>query len=227
MSPVDMVPLSAAAAILDVGAEQIRRYIRRGLLPADKVGAVWLTPAAHVRALQFGPPRPGRPLTAPAAWESIRDGDIDIDDPWRHANRGEISRWTGTPGAIADLLCRHDVVVSGVHAAHVHGALLDPLPDEAQIYVAQPALSEYPECAGVGGLPGLVRSGLGAVVVRAVPAAAWPQAVAVSRHAEEPARLPFGSPLTRYVSCAAVALDLAVSPHPREQDVAAALAQQR
>ena len=226
MPSADLVPLAVAAGILGVGSEQVRRYVQRGILPADKIGSVWLTSAAHARALRFAPPRRGRPLAAEAAWESIIGGDIDIDDPWRHVNRGRLTRWAATAGAVADLVCRHDVIVSGVHAARRHGALLDPAPDEAQVYVAESVLRRA-DGTGDGLLAGLVRFGLGTVVVRAVPAASWDRALEASLCADAAPRLPFGSPLTRYALPAAVALDLAVSPHAREQSVAAALAASR
>lgn len=215
----DFVPLRDAARILGVGAEQVRRYVHRGILPAEKIGNVWLTDAAHVRGLRFAPPRSGRPLAPQAAWASILAGNIDIDDPWRHANRGEITRWHAATDQIADLLCHPDVIVSGVHAAQVRGALLDPVPDEAQIYVAATTDADR-----TGSLDGLTRSGFGSLLVRCVDPSAWPQLHAASSPAPDPDRLQFGSPATRYAPPPLVALDLAVSPHPREQDQAEAIA---
>ena len=46
-----MVSLADAARVLGVGAEQVRRYVRRGLLPAVKIAHVWVLPAADVYAL--------------------------------------------------------------------------------------------------------------------------------------------------------------------------------
>ena len=221
MTNLDLVPLATAAQILDIGPEQVRRYIERGLLPAAKVGNVWLTSAAHVRGLRFGTPRRGRPLSPAAAWQSIIAADVDIDDPWRHVNRGRISRWAGTPAMIDELLCRSDIVVSGVHAARAHGALLDPLPDEAQVYAAA---SPDPSSGEIrGALEGFVPSGLGQLVVRSTDQSAWPLLVSVASPAVDPDVLAHGSPHTLYAPPAAVALDLAVSPHAREQDVAAAM----
>lgn len=215
----DLVPLRDAARILGVGAEQVRRYVHRGILPAEKIGNVWLTGAAHVRGLRFAPPRCGRPLAPQAAWASILVGDIDIDDPWRHANRGEITRWHANGDQVADLLRRPDVIVSGVHAAQVHGALLDPVPDEAQVYVTAAT-----DAGGAELLEGLTRSGFGSLLVRCVDPAAWPQLREAATLAPDPGRLQFGSSATRYAPPPLVALDLAVSPHPREQDHAEAIA---
>ena len=217
MAFADLLPLSAAAEMLGVGPEQVRRYVQRGLLPADKIGRMWLVPAAHVTGLRCGQPRRGRPLSSGAAWKAILAGDVDVDDPWRHSNRGAITRWVGTPAMIADLLLRTDIVVSGVHAARArHGALLDPLAEEAQIYADAHA--------GTDPLRGFVRSGTGSLIVRAVAPAGWQLLLSAARPSDDPSTLAFGSPHTLYAPAAAVALDLAISPHPREQDLAAALA---
>lgn len=215
----DLVPLRDAARILGVGAEQVRRYVHRGILPAEKIGNVWLTDAAHVRGLRFAPPRCGRPLAPQAAWASILAGGIDIDDPWRHANRGEVTRWHATAGQIDNLLRHPEVIVSGVHAAQVHGALLDPAPDEAQIYVSAASNADH-----IRPLAELTSSGFGSLLVRRVDSATWPQLHEAAAPAPDPNRLQFGSPATRYAPPPLVALDLAVSPHPREQDHAEAIA---
>ena len=222
MTTLDLVPLATAAQILDVGPEQVRRYIVRGLLPADKVGNLWLTSAAHVRSLRFGAPRRGRPLSPTAAWQSIIAGNIDIDDPWRHSNRGRISRWSGTAAMLDELLCHSDVVVSGIHAARAHGAFLDPLPDEAQVYLPT-ALTQPPAHDHQSPLEGFVPSGLGQLVVRSVDQPSWSQLLSIAHPADDPDALPYGSPHTLYASPAVAALDLAVSPHAREQDVAVAM----
>lgn len=217
MAFADLVPLRTAAEMLGVGPEQVRRYVQRGLLPADKIGSVWLVSTAHVTGLRCGQPRRGRPLSSGAAWKAILAGDVDIDDPWRHINRGVITRWVGTPAMIADLLCRADVVVSGVHAAYArHGALLDPLADEAQIYADAHSASDP--------VRGFVRSGAGSLIVRTVDPAGWELLMSAARSSDDPSTRAFGSPHTLYAPAAAVALDLAISPHAREQDIAVALA---
>ena len=115
--------------------------------------------------------------------------------------------------AVPALLNRRGVVVGGAHAAAVHGAQLDPLPDAAHVYVAEASMD--------GGLPdagpvrGLVADPLGEVVVRAVAADAWERLRECSR--------PVGSPSVLYAPAAAAALDLVMSPHPHERHAAAAL----
>ena len=217
MAAVDLVPLSTAAEMLDIGPEQVRRYVKRGLLPADKVGSMWLIPTAHVHGLRNGQPRRGRPLSSGAAWAAIVAGDIDLDDPWRYVNRGSIARWVGTAAMIADLLCRTDIVVGGLHAARaVHGALLDPAADEAQVYMAVQS--------GTDLLRGFVPSGVGDLIVRSVEPAGWERLLSAARRPSAQDALAFGSSRTLYAPAAAVALDLATSPYAREQDIAAALA---
>lgn len=223
MTSLDLVPLAAAARMLGVGAEQVRRYVGRGVLPADKIGGVWLTSAAHVRGLRSCPPRAGRPLSPAAAWRSIADGEIDIDDPWRHGNRGRVSRWAGTAAMISDLLCRRGVVVSGVHAARAHGALLDPAVSEAHVYL--PSALLRPAASGRRRpWEGFVPSGLGMLVVRALDRPEWSLLVSIAVDAADPEALGFGAAHTLYAPPAVAALDLAASPHAREQDVAVDMA---
>ena len=218
----DLVPLRVAAEMLGVGVEQVRRYIQRGVLPGDKFGSVWLTSAAHVRALEFAPPRAGRPLTADAAWDAILAGDIDLNDPWRYANRGRLSRWAASWGAVGDLVCRSDIIVSGVHAARVFGALMDPAPKEAHVYVPESALQRTRDDLN-GALSCLVPYGFGTVQVHAVPDSSWDRVVAACPRVDEYAAPRWATANTRYVPKSAVALDLVVSPYAREQDIADAL----
>ena len=121
-----MVSLADAARVLGVGAEQVRRYVRRGLLPAVKIAHVWVLPAADVYALAEAPLRIGRPLAPAAAWRSIIAGDIDLNDPHRYANRGTVSRYSAGTGMITDLLANPDVVVRGAHEAPSYADMLPP-----------------------------------------------------------------------------------------------------
>lgn len=56
-----MMSLAEAGRVLGIGAEQVRRYLHRGLLPAAKIANVWVLPAAEVHALAEAPPRGGPP----------------------------------------------------------------------------------------------------------------------------------------------------------------------
>lgn len=218
MASAGFVTLGEAGRLLGVGSEQVRRYVNRGLLPATKIANVWVLPAAYVDAFGAGVPRDGRPLSQRAAWECIISGGINLDDPHRYINRGDVSRWSGTPGAVAELVARDDIVLSGIHAAQAYGALLDPLPTEAQVYVgpSSPAISPTELLVGAG----LAIDPLGAVVVRSVVAESWDLLQAVS--------LPFGErrhnfgipPSALCAPIPAVAVDLVLSPHARERYVA-------
>ena len=215
MASTGFVTLAEAGSLLGVGGEQVRRYVARGLLPATKIANAWVLPAAHVDAFRAGVPRDGRPLSQRAAWDCIVSGDIDLDDPHRYINRGDLSRWKGTSGTITDLIARDDVVVSGIHAALVYGALLDPLPTEAQLYVEpqSPVISGSGLLAGIG----LVPDPLGTVIVRSVGAESWNMLRTASSPCGEATRNPGLPPSALYAPPAAVALDLALSPHPRER----------
>ena len=213
-----MLSLTEAGNLLGVGPEQVRRYLHRGLLPAAKIANAWVLPASEVHALAEAPPRGGRPLSQAAAWRSILAGSVDFDDPCRYANRGGLARYSGGAGMVTALLGCSDVVVSGMHAAGAYVDLLDPLPDEAQVYIEdgwqERAASRHP-------MRGLAADPLGRVLVRALSPDNWhtlrAHSAAVGLLQRQGSEVPLVAP------AAAVALDLCVSPHPREQRVADAI----
>ena len=213
-----MFSLAEASRVLGVGPEQVRRYLHRGLLPAAKIANAWVLPAAEVHVLAEAPPRGGRPLSQAAAWRSILAGSVDFDDPCRYANRGVLVRCSGGTGMVSALLGCPDVVVSGMHAAGAYVDLLDPLPDEAHVYIEdgwpQRADSRHP-------MRGLAADPLGRVLARALSPDNWHTLRAHSAAARPLQRQGSEGPLL--APAAAVALDLCVSPHPREQRVADAI----
>ena len=209
--------LAEAGRVLGVGAEQVRRYLHRGLLPAARVANAWLLPAGEVHALAGAPPRGGRPLSEAAAWRDIFAESIDFEDPHRYVNRGALGRYSAGSGMVSALLASPDVAVSGVHAAANYVDMLDPLADEAHFYIEQDWQQrlEHPHP-----MYGLAPDQLGRVLVRSVSADSWRllQARSVAgavRRADSGAGV--------IAPAAVVALDLCVSPHPREQRVAAAI----
>ena len=211
MSAAGLLSISETVDYLGVSNEQVRRYIQRGLLPAAKLANNWVIPSAQLQAFAATRPSRGRPLSTNAAWAETLTGEADLNDPHRYMNRSVLTRWDATPGAIADLMLRSDVVVSGMHAAQYHGALLAPLPDEARIYVEQSAASDVTE--------GFVADPLGRVIVGVVEPDNW----RTLQEASTPPRNPYSKPMPVTAPCApetVVALDLVVSPHPRERDVA-------
>ena len=217
MAGIGMVSLVEAARVLGVGAEQVRRYIACGLLPAAKIAHVWVLPAADVYALAEAPPRTGRPLAQETAWRIIIGGDIDLEDPHRYTKWGSMRRYTAGTGMIADLLANPDVVVSGAHAAPSYVDLLAPLADEAQVYISAGGLLDDTAAAS-----GLAAYPLGRVQLRAVSSACWD----VLRARSVPAAVPHPT-LPAGMLCAppaAVVLDLWCSPHPREQRLAEEIA---
>ena len=221
MSARDMLSLAEAGRKLNVCPEQVRRYLHRGLLPAAKIANAWVLPAAEVHALAEAPPRGGRPLSQAAAWRSILAGSVDFDDPCSYVNRGVLARYSGGSGMVTALLASPDLIVSGMHAAAAYVDLLDPQPDEAQVYIEegwqQRADGQHP-------MRGLAPDPLGRVLVRALSSDNWG---ILRAHCVEagsvrgPGRGERGERLV--VPAAAVALDLCASPHPREQRVADAI----
>ena len=211
MSVAALMSLSEAAERLGVGKEQVRRYVQRGLLPAAKLANSWVIPVAHLQAFQHVKPRGGRPLSAASAWAQIVAGYVDLNDPHRYINRGVLTRWSGTLGAVIDLLADDGIVISGIHAASRYGALLDPLPTEAQIYVERSTTADV--------MRGIAPDPLGGVVVRSVDPAIW----RTLQNASDPLGAQPAMNVPETALCAppaAVALDLVGSEHPREQYVA-------
>ena len=210
-----MMPLAEAGRVLGVRSEQVRRYVHRGLLPAAKVANAWVVPAAEVHALAEAPPRGGRPLSQAAAWQRILAGSVNFGDPCRYVNRGVLSRYSGGAGMVSALLSSPGAVISGIHAASAYADMLDPLPEEAQIYVEEGCLdrvdSHHP-------IRGLAPDPLGRVLVRALSPDNW--AVLLAHSAAAAASEQPGSAERLLAPAAAVALDLCASPHPREQRVA-------
>lgn len=209
--------LAEAGRVLGVGAEQVRRYLHRGLLPAARIANAWLLPAGEVHALAAAPPRGGRPLSEAAAWRDILAGGVDFDDPHRYVNRGALSRYSAGSGMVSALLASPDVAVSGMHAAAAYADMLDPLADEAHVYIEQgwQQRLEHPHP-----MHGLAADPLGRVLVRSMSTDSW--RLLRARCAAGAVRRAEGG--TGVVAPgAAVALDLRVSPHPREQQVAEAI----
>ena len=220
----DFFTLAEAGEVLDVGSEQVRRYVLRGILPGVKMGNAWVVPCAHVRGLAAGQPRRGRPISERSAWERIAAGDVDIGNPQKYANRGRLSRWSAKPGPFSDFVGAGGVVASGIRvASSLYGALLEPVPYEAQVYVSEALL------AGDRSSPGHILYGLdpdplGGVLIRAVGEGAQHILESAARRANGGNKSQqFESGLPDGALCAppaAVALDLAVSEHPRENDAA-------
>lgn len=220
----DFFSLAEAGGVLGVGGEQVRRYVQRGILPGVKMGNAWVVPSAHVRGLAAGRPRRGRPISERSAWERIAAGDVDIENPQKYANRGRLARWSARPGPFSDFIGADGVVVSGIRAASaLYGALLEPAPCEAQVYVSE-ALLAGDRMSPDHILYGLDPDPLGGVLIRAVGEEA--QDIfegAVRRAGRGNISKQFESSLPDGALCAppaAVALDLAVSEHPRENDAA-------
>ena len=79
----DMEWLSAAEAAgeLGVSERQVRRLAQAGLLPAQRLGDVWLVNAFAVRDRARIVPVSGRPLSAPMAWAVLMVVDSALHDP--------------------------------------------------------------------------------------------------------------------------------------------------
>ncbi len=211
----DLISIAEAAKLLGVGVEQARRYVRNGDLPAARFGNSLAVSRASVLGLRHGRPSRGRPLSSRRCWEKIANGDVDIDNPSWYRNRGALSRWNVNPADLEEAERDPDVIVSGVAAGHHYGALLPPLPDAGALYVRKSRFAD-PEL-NPGGMLGAAQGGdpFAKVAVRAIADQDWGIALQACEHSDG----------VRFAPPAAAALDLAVSPEPREQDVAVWLIQ--
>ena len=210
MAMPDLVSIVEAARLLEIGVEQARRYVRNGDLPAVRFGNSLAVPRAYVLGLRRGRPSRGRPLSPKNCWEKIANDDVDIDNPFRYRNRGVLSRWNINSADLSEAEKNPEVIVSGVAAGHHYGALLAPLPDAGVLYIR---LSEFADpTEDPFGPLGAARGGdpFTKVDVRVVADDYWDIAIQASDYSNG----------IRYAPPAAAALDLAVSPDPREQDVA-------
>ena len=198
--------------MLGIGAEQTRRYVRNGDLPAVRFGNSLAVPRACVLGLRHGRPSRGRPLSLLNCWKRIAEGEVDINNPSRFRNRGTLSRWNVNPADLEEAGGSGNpaVAVSGVAAGHHYGALLAPVPDAGALYVRQREFTDPSE--NPFGPLGAARGGdpFAKVEVRVISDEVWDMAIGACDYSNG----------IRYAPPAAVALDLAVSPDPREQDVA-------
>ena len=206
----DLISIAEAARLLEIGVEQARRYVRNGDLPAVRFGNSLGVPRANVLGLRHGRPSRGRPLSSRNCWEKIANNDVDIDNPSRFRNRGVLSRWSINRDDLSEAGKNPGVIVGGVAAGHHYGALLAPFPDAGVLYVRQSEFAD-PSEDPLGPL-GAARGGdpFAKVDVRVVANDYWNIVIQASDYANG----------IRFAPPAAAALDLAVSPDPREQDVA-------
>jgi excisionase family DNA binding protein len=70
-----------AASELGVSGRHVRRLAQAGLMPAERLGDVWLMSAAAVRERVRGIPSAGRPLSAPMAWAVLMVADAALRNP--------------------------------------------------------------------------------------------------------------------------------------------------
>ena len=202
-----LMTAAEAGAVIGVTRQSVPHYVQRGLLPGTKLAnRLWVVPAGYVYC--FVRPRWGRNLLQQRAWDCILEGQVDLDDPHRYAYRGTVSRWSGEPDVVAALMKRRGVVVGGAHAAVARGALLDPLAGEARVYVAEASIDSGP--SDTDPTRGLVADPLGEVVVRSVAADSW-------RRLRRCVKTQDG---VLYATAAAAAVDMLLSPHPRERQAA-------
>ena len=216
MGAGQFLTVSEAAELMSVSTEQVRRYVRSGLLPAAKTAGIWLVPADHAQMLSQCRPDGGRPLSCAVAWRDILACSVTATDPYRYRNRATTTRWSSNHTQVQRVLRHRDIVIGGIHAAVVHGALLVPLPDEAQIYVSRSAANREPDHTRPWS--GLTADPVGEVVARVVPDDVWPRLLAECVAAPGGRAAPVvGADNARYAPASLAVLDLATSPHPRER----------
>lgn len=100
---MEWLSAAEAAGELGVGERQVRRLVRDGQLPAERLGDVWLVSAAAVRDRARAIPVAGRPLSAPMAWAVLMVVDAALSAP-EESNEFDLER---AVAEIADRRVRH------------------------------------------------------------------------------------------------------------------------
>jgi len=88
---MDWLSVADAADELGVGERQVRRLVQAGVLPAERLGDVWLVSRAAVRDRARAIPAAGRPLSAPMAWAVLTVVDAALRDPDDASNRQHLA----------------------------------------------------------------------------------------------------------------------------------------
>ena len=205
----DFLPLAEASELLGVSPERVRQLVVSGRIQGARFGNVWVVPRDAIIARRQMANRPGRPLGAPAAWQAIVAGRVDLANVGRYANRGKAHRYEMSRADLDHLLERGDVLVSGVQAAIELDMPLAPDPAAAELYVPAELYERLDSMVAA------VADPLGPVVVRAVALEAWAY---VQEQAASSGQVHSG-----LAPRAAVALDLMESADPRSWLAAADL----
>jgi excisionase family DNA binding protein len=214
---VGHLTVAEAALRLEVTANDVRRLVDAGELPAAKVGRQWLIPAEAVEHRRELGPRKGRRLSPASAWGVLFLAD-DKDAPWlspdarwrargrlaqhsvadqrdRLINRGRPSHYRAHPSMLSRIRQDHALMLTGVSAASALHLGLVGGSDQVDAYIDQELLE------ALVARYHLRRSADPNVTLRLVPKIgwAWPPAPVAPR--------------------SAVALDLLDHSEPRVRDV--------
>lgn len=203
---------------LHVTPDAVRRLIRRGILPANKVGRQWFIPHEAVAKRKDISPRRGRRLAPARAWGLLFLADGD-DAPWlsRDARwRMRISLEAEGLASMRDRLLDRAVV----HTFRAHSSLLERIAGDLDLMLTGTSAARELHLGLLGGqdrVDAYVASTLLAtmvkrhhlrtsdepnVILRAVPPIDW------------------SWPPARVAPRSAVALDLLDDPEPRVRQVA-------
>jgi excisionase family DNA binding protein len=220
---LDLLPVAAAADQLGVNPSRVRALIASGVLPAEKVGGVWLVDRSGVAGRNRQQVSAGRPLSPSNAWALLlaASGEdlppvLEASERWRIrqalknygleavrprlARRAEPASYWALPGELRALRDRADLVLSGPSAAAEYGLGLVGS-DALDAYLPAGLLASLQREHALEGTSGPEAN----VVLRAVPGDAW---LLAGR---------------RFAPRAAVAIDLSSYADPRAARIGAEL----
>lgn len=197
--PSDLISLADASALLGVSAERVRQLVVAGDVPGVRFGNAWAVPRDAIVARRQASNRRGRPLGPKRVWQAIGAGDVDLSNPSRYRNRGEVHRYSMSAADGLHLVSHDLAVQSGVAAAIAHGVPLSLEQSETDLYIPAAMF------AGLDALVAAVADDLGSVVLRVVRQEVWSLVHEASRFTDGRTVAP----------AAAVALDLMDSGDPR------------
>ena len=213
MGSTGYVTFAEAAATLGVSVPRLRRVVDLGMVASDRVGSVRVLHEMQVEVLHDlpWPCSQAAMWSAEDAWAKIFDGDVVFEDVWRCWNRGHPRRLDASHGMRVGLLEAEGVVVGGAHAAAARGGLYEPGFDNLRIYHPSSATADLIDM-GVERLSG-------DIVLWEVPGRLWAALDKAARPADVlvSGYRPIDVDHARYVPEHAAALDMAMSPQPRER----------
>lgn len=169
-----LISVSESAELLGISRARVHAMIANGTIRAEKIGHNWLIDRNEIARRKRQSQRRGRPLSCSTAWRSIRDAEL----PGEAQERDELRRRLrprahheavrAHSSVLVDLVHNPDVVLSGRHAADLHGLPAGADDSSLDAYVKQSFFDDLVDRGAVS-----VRSDAPNVRLHIIEDAAW------------------------------------------------------